>query len=144
MIAFRSIFRELISPFVSTCIVMSALLMLERVYRLVNLVVSNRLRMQELGEMLLYLVPQILTITLPLAVVGAVFITVIRHSLDSELICHRATGRSLWNYSQAYVAFGLMAMLITAAFTLWVQPISYARYVNLELEMIRYRADERI
>src|SRR5579863_1658074 len=133
MIVYRSVLRELFAPFGSTCFVLSALLLMEKVYRLVTLVVGNRLRLEELGLMLVYLLPQILTVTLPLSVVGAVFMTVIRHSLDSELICHRASGRSLWSYAMPYFAFGFLTMVITALLTLWVQPASYARYTDLQL-----------
>jgi lipopolysaccharide export system permease protein len=144
MIVFRSVLRELFTPFGSTCFVLTALLMMEKVYRLVSLVVGNRLRIEELGLMLVYLLPQILTITLPLAVVGAVFMTVIRHSLDSELICHRASGRSLWSYAGPYFVFGVVTATATAILTLWVQPISYAKYTDLQLDMVRYRAEEKI
>ncbi len=144
MIVFRSVLRELLSPFGSTCLVLSALLLMEKVYRLVSLVVGNRLRIEELGLMLIYLLPQILTVTLPLAVVGAVFMTVIRHSLDSELICHRASGRSLWNYARPYFLFGVLSTAVTAVLTLWIQPASYAKYTDLQLEMVRYRAEEKI
>lgn len=144
MIVFRSVLRELFAPFGSTCLVLSALLLMEKVYRLVSLVVGNRLRIEELGLMLTYLLPQILTVTLPLAVVGAVFMTVIRHSLDSELICHRASGRSLWNYARPYFLFGVLTTAATAALTLWIQPGSYAKYTDLQLEMVRYRAEEKI
>jgi LPS export ABC transporter permease LptF len=144
MIVFRSVLRELTAPFGSTCLVLSALLLMEKVYRLVSLVVENRLRPQELGLMLAYLLPQILTVTLPLAVVGAVFMTVIRHSLDSELICHRASGRSLWSYAAPYFTFGILTTAATAGLTLWVQPASYAKYTDLQLEMVRYRAEEKI
>jgi lipopolysaccharide export system permease protein len=144
MIIFRAVFAELFPPFLLSLFIMSALLVLEKVYKLISLVVENRLRTQELGLMLVYLLPQILMVTLPLAVVGAVSITVIRHSVDSELITLRASGRSLWNYARPYFAFGLVATLITASFTLWIQPIAYRKYSDLQLEMIRYRAEEKI
>lgn len=144
MIVFRSVLKELFAPFGSACLVLSALLLMEKVYRLVSLVVGNRLRLEELGLMLVYLLPQILTVTMPLAVVGAVFMTVIRHSLDSELICHRASGRSLWSYARPYFLFGILTTAATAALTLWIQPTSYARYTDLQLDMVRYRAEEKI
>jgi LPS export ABC transporter permease LptF len=144
MIIFRAVFGELLSPFAMSAFVMSALLLLEKIYRLVTLVVENRLRATELGLMLIYLLPQIFSITLPLAVVAAVSMTVIRQSLDSELICLRASGRSLWNYALPYFAFGVFAMAMTAAITLWIQPIAYSKFTDLQLDMIRYRAETKI
>ncbi len=144
MIVLRATFLELFSPFAISLGVMTAMLMLEKAYKLMQLVVENRLRTSELGLMLAFLTPQVLTITLPLAVVVGVFVTVIRHSTESELIALKATGRSLWNYSLAFVAFGLIALGVTAAFTLLIQPSSYRRYTDLQLDMIRYRAEEKI
>ncbi|NIR97737.1 MAG: permease, partial [Gammaproteobacteria bacterium] len=48
-----------------TLLVMVGLLMTEKVYRLVNLVVERRLNMGEVGWMLTYLIPQLLEVTLP-------------------------------------------------------------------------------
>lgn len=144
MILFRAIFLELLGPFNMTLIVMVGLLMMEKVYRLVTLVVERRLLLDEMGWMLLYLLPQILTITLPLAVVGAVFVTVIRQSMDSEVISLRATGMGLWNYARPFLAFGLLVSLVSAVLTLWLQPSALRKYSELQVEMVRWRAEQNL
>ncbi|MDH4248567.1 MAG: LptF/LptG family permease, partial [Deltaproteobacteria bacterium] len=144
MIIFRAIFLELIVPFSLTLVVMTSLSMMEKVYRLVTLVVNDRLNPGEVGLMLLYMLPQMFTITLPLAVVGAVFITVIRQSMDSEVVSLRATGRSLFKYAQPFLAFGLFITVLSATMTLWLGPLASRRYQELQVEMIRWRATEKI
>jgi LPS export ABC transporter permease LptF len=144
MILFRAILVELSSPFLLTLSVLAGLLMMEKTYRLVNLVVDQRLSLREVGLMLIYLLPQVLDITLPLAVVGAVFVTVIRQSMDGEIISLRATGRGLWSYGQPFLVFGLAVTLATAGVTLWVQPTAARKYGELQVEMVRWRAEEKL
>lgn len=144
MIIFRAVFLELLGPFNMTLIVMVGLLMMEKVYRLVTLLVERRLLLEEMGWMLLYLLPQVLTITLPLAVVGAVFVTVIRQSMDSEVISLRATGLGLWNYARPFLAFGLLVTLASTALTLWLQPTALRKYSELQVEMVRWRAEQNL
>ncbi len=144
MILFRAVFMELIGPFWLTLLVMVGLLMTEKVYRLVNLVVERRLNMGEVGWMLTYLIPQLLEVTLPLAVVGAVFVTVIRQSMDSEVISIRATGRPLWSYALPFLAFGVLVTVVAALNSLWLQPAAANRYGALQVEMVRWRAEEKL
>lgn len=125
-------------------LVMAGLLMTEKVYRLINLVVEQRLRLSEVGLMLIYLLPQVLSLTLPLAVLSAVFITVIRQSMDSEVISMRATGKALWNYALPFMGFGLIVSLIAAVLILWIQPLATRKYHDLQVEMVRWRAEEKL
>ena len=144
MILFRSVFAELLQPFAMTMLVMAGLLVMEKVYRLVNLLVESRLNLYEVGMMLAFLMPQVLSFTLPLGVVGAVFVTVIRQSMDSEVISLRACGRSLWSYALPFVAFGLLVTLLTLPLTLWLQPAAFRQYLQLQVEMVRWRAETKL
>lgn len=144
MVFFRATFLELFTPFGITAVLMTALLMLEKVYRLVNLMVEERLRVREVALLLGYLTPEVLAITLPLAVVGAVFATVIRQSGDLELVALRATGKSLWGYAIPFVCFAVLMTLLTAAVTLWVQPVAWRKYNDLQVEMVRWRAEQKL
>lgn len=144
MILLRAIFIELLSPFSMTLMVMAGLLMTEKVYRMVKLLVDQQLNLQEVGMMLIYLLPQVFSLTLPLAVVGAVFITVIRQSMDSEVVALRATGRSLWAYAIPFLIFGLLISILSAAITLWLEPLAGRKYQQLQAEMVRWRAEKKL
>jgi lipopolysaccharide export system permease protein len=144
MILFRAIFLELVNPFLLTLLAMAGLLMTQKVYDLVNLIVARRLMLSEVGLMLAYLLPQVLDITLPLAVVGAVFVTVIRQSMDSEVITMRALGRAMWRYALPFLAFGALMTAVAAFVTLWLQPVASRRYADLQVEMVRWRAEQKL
>jgi LPS export ABC transporter permease LptF len=144
MILFRASFYELFPPFFVTFFVMTFMLVMEKIYRLVNMMVTKRLSLAEVTQMLVYLMPQSLVVTLPLAAVGAVFIVVIRQSLDSELISMRASGKSLWQYVLPFALFGLLATLAHFTLTLWMQPLGYRLFVDLQLSIIKSRAEEKL
>lgn len=144
MTLFKATFLELILPFFLTFGVMSCILIMEKVYHLVSLIVEKQFGAAEVGLMLFYLMPQVLAITIPLGVVGAVFITVIRQSIDSELVCMRASGRNLWSYCLPILLFGLIATAVTAADTLWASPYLYQKYADLQAEIIKTHADEKL
>ena len=144
MILFRAIFFELLAPFFMTLMVTAGLLVTEKVYRMVKLLVDQQLNLEEVGMMLLLLLPQVFSLTFPLAVVGAVFITVIRQSMDSEVVALRATGRSLLSYAMPFFVFGLMVSLATTVITLWLQPLAGQKYRQLQAEMVRWRAETKL
>ncbi|MBI4083127.1 MAG: LptF/LptG family permease [Candidatus Lambdaproteobacteria bacterium] len=144
MILSRAIFFELFPPFFVTFFVMTFMLVMEKIYRLINMMVTKRLSLAEVTQMLIYLLPQSLVVTLPLAAVGAVFIVVIRQSLDSELISMRASGKSLWRYVLPFALFGLLITLAHLALTLWLQPLGYRKFAELQVNIIKSRAEEKL
>jgi LPS export ABC transporter permease LptF len=144
MTLFRSTFVELISPFLLTFSVTSFVLIMQRLYSLVRLMVEKLFTVQDVGLMLVYLLPDVFAVTVPLGVVGAVFGTVIRQSVDSEIICAQASGCSLWKFSLPILTFGLLATVLTAGLTIWIQPEAYKRYTGLQAEIIKAHADEKL
>ncbi|MCZ6730555.1 MAG: LptF/LptG family permease [SAR324 cluster bacterium] len=144
MTYFRATFSELIIPFFVTSGVISIMLIMQRLYTLFALMVERLFGVQDVGLLLLYLLPEIFSISIPLGVVGAVFITVIRQSVDAEIICMRAAGTSLWKYSIPLLLFGLIATFAAASLTLWLQPIGYERYAESEARIVKANADENL
>jgi len=69
---------------------------------------------------------------------------VIRQSVDSEMVCLRATGTSLWFYSLPILLFGLIATGFNLVNTVMVAPNLYHRYAELEARIIKAHADEKL
>ncbi|MBI3991778.1 MAG: LptF/LptG family permease [Candidatus Lambdaproteobacteria bacterium] len=144
MILHRATLLELLPVFFITTAVLTAVLMMEKVYRLISLMVDKGFAMSETGRMLVFLLPQVITVTLPLGVVGAIFITVIRQSLDSEIICIRSSGRSLWNYALPFVAFGVLATGVQLLFSLLLQPAGIRAFNDLQVRLVKTRAEQNL
>ncbi len=144
MILHRATLQELIPAFLLTLSVLTAMVMMEKAYRLVSLAVEKSFTVGDVGRMLLYILPQGISVTLPMAVVGAVFITVIRQSLDAEVISRRAAGSSMWRYAVPFVAFGLLLTAVHLLFTLWLLPAGNQAYAELQVAVVKARAEEQI
>ena len=144
MTIFSATFAELFFPFFLTFSVTSFILVMQRLYTLITLMVEKLFSLNDVGLMLFYLLPDVFTIAIPLGVVGAVFITVIRQSVDSEIICLRAAGQSLWSYCLPVLLFGLLWTAATASLSIWLQPYGYQKYTELQAKIIKAHADEKL
>ena len=85
MLLFRSIFLQLILPFLMALGILTFILSMETVYRLIHLIVERGVSVFSVGMMLLYRLPQFLSVTLPLAIVIASVVLMVRLSTDCLL-----------------------------------------------------------
>ena len=92
----RSLFFQLIPPFLLATFILTFILSMDTVYKLINLIVSRGVPVGSVLLMLLYRLPQFLSVTLPIAVVITVVIVLVRLSNDLELTAMRASGLSPW------------------------------------------------
>jgi len=124
--------------------VTSFVLLMGKIYNLINLMVERHMALTEGALMFIFLLPQSITVMLPIGVLGAVMITVIRQCVDSEVIALRAAGQSLWRYSLPLVFFGVAGVALTAVMTVWVQPAANASFLDLQVKIIRQHAEDTI
>ncbi|MDH4224024.1 MAG: LptF/LptG family permease [Deltaproteobacteria bacterium] len=144
MIYYRAILSELSRPFLMTFGVISFLLLMGKIQRMVTWMVDKRLDVDEVMLMFVYLLPSTFSFTIPLGVLGAVFMVVIRHSLDSELISYQAAGLSLRQYSKPFVTFGWTTAFITLFLTLLVQPLFNRKFLELQVQIIKSHAEDSL
>lgn len=144
MTLFAATFVELFTPFLLTFSVTGFVLIMQRLYTLARLMVDKLFTIEDVGLLLFYSAPEVFSVTIPLGVVGAVFITVIRQSVDSEIIVMQACGKSLWRFSAPILLFGLLATAIASVISVWVQPVAYQKYAELQASIIKANADEKL
>ena len=85
MLLSRSIFLQLIVPFLLASGILTFILSMETVYRLINLIVERGVSVFSVGLMLLYRLPQFLSVTLPLSIVISCVVLMVRLSTDNEI-----------------------------------------------------------
>jgi len=94
--------------------------------------------------MLLYRLPQFLSVTLPIAVAITVVVVLVRLSNDLELTAMGASGLSPWQLSVPVAIFGLLATILDLGITLWMQPAGYAAYEEETLRLLRSQTAKTI
>ena len=140
----RSLFLQLIAPFLLATFILTFILSMDTVYKLINLIVSRGVPVGSVLLMLLYRLPQFLSVTLPIAVVITVVVVLVRLSNDLELTAMGASGLSPWQLSVPVATFGLLATILDLGITLWMQPAGYAAYEEETLRLLRSQTAKTI
>ena len=140
----RSLFLQLIPPFLLATFILTFILSMDTVYKLINLIVSRGVPVESVLVMLLYRLPQFLSVTLPIAVVIAVVVVLVRLSNDLELTAMGASGLSPWQLTVPVAIFGLLATIMDLGITLWMQPVGYSAYEEETLRLLRSQTAKTI
>lgn len=144
MTLFRYLFGQLLVPYVMSVIILTFVVSMNTVYSLINLIVSNGVPPSDVFLLLLFRMPQFLSVTMPLAVVIAVLVVMVRISLDLEFIAMRAAGISFRLILLPFFVFGLMLTSITWMVTLWAQPAGYAAFEKEQLRIVKSQTSKQI
>ena len=140
----RSLFLQLIPPFLFATFILTFILSMDTVYKLINLIVSRGGPVGSVLLMLLYRLPQFLSVTLPIAVVITVVVGLVRLSNDLELTAMGASGLSPWQLTVPVATFGLVTTILDLGITLWMQPAGYAAYEEETLRLLRSQTAKTI
>ncbi|MGK5095499.1 LptF/LptG family permease [Deltaproteobacteria bacterium TL4] len=144
MITFRSLFLQLIAPFTMGTVILTFVLSLDTVYRLIDLIVTKGVNVVSVILMLLYRLPQFLSITIPLSMLIATFMMMIRLSMELELTAMRACGMSYWYIGRPIFAFGIFTTALTYLLTLWLQPYGFSAFETEKLKVLKSHTAKNI
>jgi lipopolysaccharide export system permease protein len=144
MLLSRSIFLQLIFPFILASGILTFILSMETVYRLIYLIVERGVSVFSVGLLLLYRLPQFLSVTLPLAIVIACVVLMVRLSTDNEIYAMNAIGISYWQIGRPFFLFGIVTTLLALSITLWLQPAGYAAFEEEKLKVMKTQTTKTI
>ena len=108
----RYIIKEILPVFIMGNFLFIFLLLLERLVTLADLFFAKSVPIYILAETIIYFLPSLLAMTIPLASLLAVLIAFSRLSSDSELIAMRASGASGKDLLKPVAIFGLFSALL--------------------------------
>jgi len=107
------IIREIASLFSLGIMVFTLILLMGRLIKLTDLVISRGVPLVDVGRMIMYLMPSFLVFTIPMAFLLAVLLAFGRLSADNEITVIKAGGISLMQLMPPVVLCGLCAALLT-------------------------------
>ena len=144
MLLSRSIFLQLIFPFILASGILTFILSMETVYRLIYLIVERGVSVFSVGLLLLYRLPQFLSVTLPLAIVIASVVLMVRLSTDNEIYAMNAIGISYWQIGRPFFLFGIVTTILALSITLWLQPAGYAAFEEEKMRVLKTQTTKTI
>ena len=106
----RYVLRELFSPLIIGLLVFTFILLVNKMFRLTDLLVSQGVSFWLVVQLLLCLMPTLLTLTIPMSVLVAVLIGFGRLAVDNEILAMRTGGVNLM---RLFVPVIIVACLIS-------------------------------
>ncbi|MBI4698094.1 MAG: LPS export ABC transporter permease LptF [Nitrospirae bacterium] len=124
MIIRKYIFKELLMNFLMSAAFLSIVLFMEKFVRLSRLILGKGVDFTDIIKVFLFLQPSILLLSLPMAILIAVFLTYGRMTTDSEVIILKSSGMSFWSISRPAIMLSLAGFLILSSISIYLLPKS--------------------
>lgn len=131
----RSVVREATPPFLLATLVTTFLLVIRFLFSFAELLVSRDASTVEVLSLLVYSLPHVLVLTLPMALLFASVITVSRWSSDSEIVALEACGVPGRVLGKALAFFGAVVFLADALLAFWLLPEANRRFQETTRKM---------
>ena len=136
----RYIMRELLAPFFLSIAVLTLALFLQKMFRLMELVLSKGSTLAATGKLLLYIMPGFLALTIPMSLLVAALTAFSRLSSDSEVTAMKASRISLYAMVRPVMQFSIILFFVTSVITHFLAPhATYAFKAHL-FNMVKSRA----
>jgi LPS export ABC transporter permease LptG len=136
----RYIARELVSPFFFGGALFTFFLVIDRIYHLTDLVITKGVPFYLVLQLLVFMLPQFLAHTLPMALLVAVLLAGGRLAGDLEITACKAAGISPLRLFRPVFAWALVVAMATAALTLVINPLSNGVFQRQLFRILQARA----
>jgi len=139
MILKRYILREHFSPFLISLLVVTFVLLIDRVIDLLNLIIEKKLPMGIVLEVFSLSLPYMLALSIPMAVLVATILAFGRMSVDREIIAIKSSGVNIYAMLGPLLLAGLMLTATMVYFNHWFLPETNHKLKNLMLKIAYYK-----
>jgi LPS export ABC transporter permease LptG/LPS export ABC transporter permease LptF len=136
----RYVALELSAPFFIGVGVLTFFLVIDRVYQLTDLVVTKQVPFQLVLSLPLFLLPPLLSLTLPVALLLAVLIACGRLTEDLEVAALKASGVGSLRLFRPFLVAGLLVSALVGCLTLIVNPWASSAFQKQLFKILQSRA----
>jgi len=130
----RYLLREILGPFGLGLLVYTFILLVQQFFEIADWVIKRGIPAATVAQLLLHLLPSIVVLTLPMALLLGVLLGVGRLASDSELIALRAGGVSVYRLVPAVAVLSLLVALFNTWLMVAVKPRSNQAFTQLTTE----------
>ncbi|MEA3333499.1 MAG: LPS export ABC transporter permease LptF [Pseudomonadota bacterium] len=131
----RYLQREILLPFFYALMVLVFILLLGQLFKIVNMVVSEGVRVWDVVRLVLALIPKILTMALPISFFFAVLVGLGRMVGDGEVVALKAAGVSPYALFKPVFQLALACTFVTMLVSAWLAPwgMRQVRLITFEI-----------
>src|SRR5688572_4354149 len=140
----RYIFREMVGPTSLGLIFYTSIIVMQKLFDMAGLIIRRSLSASAVGKLLLYSLPHIIVLTVPMSLLFGILIAVGRLSADSEIVAMRALGISTRTIYRPVFLFSLLIFGLNLYLINSVMPRGNQQFVALRAELMTSSAEKAI
>ena len=137
----RYIFKEMIGPTFLGFLFYTSIIVMKLLFDLAGDIIRRSLSGSAVGALLVYSLPNIIVLTLPMALLFGILIAVGRLSADSEIVAMRALGISLRKIYRPVFVFSALMFLLNLYLINFVMPRGNQMFAALRAELTAASAE---
>lgn len=103
--------KEFILPFIFSLAVLIFVMLLGNLIQLIELIITKGVNFFSVAKLFVFLIPYLLTYTIPIAVLSAVLLSLGRLSSDNEILAIRASGVNIFRFIFPLLVMGISLSL---------------------------------
>ncbi|MEO0124141.1 MAG: LptF/LptG family permease [candidate division WOR-3 bacterium] len=140
----RYFIKEFIPPFFFSIFALTFILLMDQLFRLIDLFVRKGLPISVVGQILIYNLPLIISYTTPMAILIAIVMSFGRFSHDNEILALKTSGVSFMKMLRTPFIVVIIIMTFLIFFNHYFLPEANHRARNLMYDVARKRPAVRI
>jgi lipopolysaccharide export system permease protein len=135
----RYILKEHVSPFFISLLVVTMVLLIDRVIDLLDLIIEKRLPASIVVELFGLSLPYMLALSIPMAVLVATILAFGRMTVDRETIAMKSSGINVYSMVRPLVAVAILLTGLMVYFNHWFLPQTNHKLKNLMVKIAYYK-----
>ncbi|HEX2832151.1 MAG TPA: LPS export ABC transporter permease LptG [Thermoanaerobaculia bacterium] len=140
----RYILKEMIGPTVLGFAFYTSIIIMQRLFDLAGLIIRRSLSGAVVGKLLVYSLPNIVVLTVPMSLLFGILIAVGRLSSDSEIVAMRALGISTRTIYRPVFLFSFAVFLLNLYLMNSVLPKGNQQFVTLRAEIMTSTVEKAV
>jgi lipopolysaccharide export system permease protein len=134
------VLREILSPLALGLVVFTFILLIGRIFKLSELVINKGVNLFDVLKLFVFVLPNFLVFTIPMALLLGVLLAFGRLSSDHELTAMKASGISLFQLIPPVMTVSMLCYLAASFMVLYALPWGSSGFRNTLYEIARTKA----
>jgi lipopolysaccharide export LptBFGC system permease protein LptF len=140
----RYIWKEVLSHALLGGALFTFILVMKYLGQLLEMAARNSASLGSVAKIFLFLLPNTLSLTIPMAVLVGVLLGLSRLAADSEITAMRAVGIGVWFFVRVVAVIAVVGWGVSLADSLYVAPKATAALLNLESTLKNQQASFQV
>ncbi|MCX5782542.1 MAG: LptF/LptG family permease [Elusimicrobia bacterium] len=135
----KYIIREFLEAFIFGLIIFSIILLLDQIIQLINLTLTKGISLWTVTKLFLLILPNILSLTIPMAVLFGILIGYGRISEDNEITALRSSGTNYKTLTSPILMFVILISILMIPFNHFLSPSLHKNFRQLYQKILSQR-----